>query len=163
MKSNHVSRVFKTVHRAINLIVQEQNINFWVLAAFLPVFIGARFIVYNFPDLFLLVGGVHVHHLTYGIIMLAVFGIVTLNFPEEAGKPFWGLFYGAGLALAFDEFGMWLHLEDDYWIRHSYDAIILISSFLIAVVYIVPFIKSSIFHFRSVRAKVKNEIEHIVK
>ena len=30
--------------------------------------------------------------------------------------------YGVGLALTFDEFGMWLHLRGGYWQRASFDA-----------------------------------------
>jgi hypothetical protein len=40
-----------------------------------------------------------------------------------------------GLGLTFDEFGMWLRLQDDYWSRLSYDAIIVISLFFINIVY----------------------------
>jgi len=35
-----------------------------------------------------------------------------------------------GLALTFDEFGMWLHLNTDYWQRASFDAVVAIGSLL---------------------------------
>ena len=38
-----------------------------------------------------------------------------------------------------DEFGMWLRLTDDYSVRGSYDAVMLIVDFLISVVYFVDF------------------------
>jgi hypothetical protein len=38
--------------------------------------------------------------------------------------------YGVGLALTFDEFGMWLHLNDEYWQRASFDAVVVITAVL---------------------------------
>jgi len=50
-----------------------------VLAAFLLTFVAARILVLlimtrRMPDLFLHVGGTHVHHLNYGIFLLAGVG-----------------------------------------------------------------------------------------
>ena len=36
----------------------------------------------------------------------------------------------AGLALTFDEFGMWLHLGGSYWQRASYDAVVTLAALL---------------------------------
>jgi len=36
------------------------------------------------------------------------------------------LAYGFGMALTFDEFGMWLHLGGSYWQRASFDAVIVL-------------------------------------
>jgi hypothetical protein len=38
--------------------------------------------------------------------------------------------YGVGLALTFDEFGMWLHLGGGYWQRTSFDAVAVIAAIL---------------------------------
>ena len=38
--------------------------------------------------------------------------------------------YGIGLALTFDEFGMWLHLGGGYWQRASFDAVAVIIAIL---------------------------------
>ncbi len=121
--------------RVWSKFARTQNQNFWVLVSFLPTFIIARLVVYNLPDLFLEFRGVHVHHLTYGIILLAFTGLWALNVTTERQKKWCAAIYGVGLALAFDEFGMWLHLEDDYWIRYSYDAIIIITAILVNIVY----------------------------
>ncbi|MFA6050522.1 MAG: hypothetical protein WC761_04985 [Candidatus Paceibacterota bacterium] len=121
--------------------VRTQNQNFWVLVAFLPTFVIARLVVYNFPNLFLEIRGVHVHHLTYGIILLSIAGLWSLNITSHRQKTWCATLYGVGLALAFDEFGMWLHLEDNYWIRHSYDAVVIITAILFNVVYLSIFWK----------------------
>lgn len=129
-----------TIYRKIgSILVRTQNVNFWVLIAFLPTFVIARFVVYHFPELFLEVKGVHIHHLTYGIFLLAIAGILSLNFSSWRWKIANAFIYGIGLALAFDEFGMWIHLEDDYWVRQSYDAIIILVAILFNAVYLSVF------------------------
>ena len=79
------------------------------------------------PDLFFHLGGTHVHHLNYGIFLLSTIGgvllFVNLN---QAQRGFCALVYGAGMALTFDEFGMWLHLGGSYWQRASFDAVIVL-------------------------------------
>lgn len=105
------------------------------LFAFLLVFIAARALVIGImsgrlPDLFLHLGGTHVHHLNYGIFLLAAVGALTLFVPalSNAGRCRAAYLYGAGMALTFDEFGMWLHLGGSYWQRASYDAVVAVAS-----------------------------------
>jgi hypothetical protein len=38
--------------------------------------------------------------------------------------------YGVGLALMFDEFGLWVHLGGRYWQRASFDAVVVIGALL---------------------------------
>lgn len=120
-------------------VIKTQNVNFWVFIAFLPTFITARFIVFHFPNFFLEVKDVHIHHLTYGIFLLSIVGLLSLNFNSWKWKIANALMYGVGLALAFDEFAMWLHLEDAYWMRQSYDAIIILVAVLFNIVYLSSF------------------------
>src|SRR4026207_187947 len=112
-----------------------------VLFTFLLIFVAARVLVYcimahDIPDLFLHVGGTHVHHLNYGIFLLSFIGAYLL-FVQPAGR--WlciaAVIYGAGLALTFDEFGMWLHLGGSYWRRASFDAVIVVATSLALLVY----------------------------
>jgi hypothetical protein len=116
--------------------VRSQDVNFWVLFAFLPTFVIARLTVYNFPDLFLLIRGVHIHHLTYGIILLTISGFWSLNSTAWHQRITAAVIYGVGLALAFDEFGLWIRLDADYWVRLSYDAVIIITAILVNIVYL---------------------------
>lgn len=83
------------------------------------------------PDLFLHVGGNHVHHLNYGIFLLSATGGFLL-FAEltDRQRQWLAAAYGLGMALTFDEFGMWLHLGGSYWQRASYDAVILVAALL---------------------------------
>src|SRR6202049_3463444 len=104
--------------------------------AFLLTFIASRTLVIlimsrRLPDLFLHLGGTHVHHLNYGIFLLsAVAGILLFAPLSQAQRSFCALIYGVGMALTFDEFGMWLHLGGSYWQRASFDAVVVILSTL---------------------------------
>jgi hypothetical protein len=108
----------------------------WTLAAFLTTFIAARILVIGImsrtiPDLYLHVGGNHVHHLNYGIFMLSGVGAYLLFFrPRGHWLSGAAAVYGVGLALTFDEFGMWLHLGGSYWQRASFDAVVVIAALL---------------------------------
>jgi hypothetical protein len=102
--------------------------------AFLLTFIAARTLVIlimtrKMPDLYVHLGGTHVHHLNYGIFLLAtVAGVLLFSPLNPAQRSFCALVYGVGMALTFDEFGMWLHLGGSYWQRASFDAVVVVSS-----------------------------------
>src|ERR1700720_1436148 len=102
--------------------------------AFLLTFIASRTLVIlimarKMPDLFLHLGGTHVHHLNYGIFLLsAVAGVLLFAPLNQTQRSFCALIYGVSMALTFDEFGMWLHLGGSYWQRASFDAGIVILS-----------------------------------
>ena len=110
---------------------------------FLLTFIAPRILVIlimarKMPDLFLHMGGTHVHHLNYGIFTLsAVGGILLFMEVTEPQRALCALLYGFGMALTFDEFGMWLHLGGSYWQRASFDAVIVVLS-LFGVVAFAP-------------------------
>ena len=84
-----------------------------VFFVFLLTFMLARIVVFlimsrRFPDLFLYVGGTHIHHLNYGIFLLAGLGAYFLfGKPEGRSLKMAAVIYGIGMALTFDEFGMW--------------------------------------------------------
>lgn len=106
------------------------------LAAFVATFIAARCLVYlimarRIPDLYLHLGGTHVHHLNYGIFLLSIVCAYLLFAKSSpSGRHIAALAYGVGLALTFDEFGMWLHLGGSYWQRASFDAVIAVAALL---------------------------------
>ncbi len=114
-----------------------------IISAFLITFAASRTFVYLvldnwLPNFFLEVKGVHVHHFTYGVFTLAIVGFYAiLRRPLLGSRAFkWvTMAYGVGLGLTFDEFGMWIRLEDDYWIRQSYDAVIIITLLLLNIAY----------------------------
>jgi len=111
-----------------------------LLLAFVVTFLTARIIVFliaeqYLPNLFLFVGETHVHHLNYGIYLLSFVGLLLLLLRPKG----WGLYlatigYGIGLALTFDEFGMWLFLGGSYNNHLSFDAIVIAASLLTLLV-----------------------------
>ncbi len=114
-----------------------------IASSFLTTFIISRLFVYLvmghwLPNFFLTIKGVHIHHFTYGVFILVIVGLYfILQRPALDRKKFkWAtLLFGVGLGLTFDEFGMWVHLKDDYWVRQSYDAVIIISLILVNMAY----------------------------
>lgn len=107
-----------------------------VFVIFLITFVAARVLVFlimahRMPDLFLNIGGTHVHHLNYGIFLLSVSG-AWLLFSRPTGRvsSLAAVLYAVGLALTFDEFGMWLHLGGGYWQRASFDAVTVVAALL---------------------------------
>ncbi|MDN4478213.1 hypothetical protein QQX10_09170 [Demequina sp. SYSU T00039] len=74
------------------------------------------------------IGGVHVHHQVWGILLVLVTGLLAFRFaPGSPWQEILAALFGAGAALALDEFALWLHLEDVYWSaegRKSIDAIL---------------------------------------
>src|ERR1700732_4895852 len=78
--------------------------------AFLFAFIASRTLVIlimarRIPDLFLHLGGTHVHHLNYGICLLAtVAGVLLFARLSEVQRSVCALIYGFSMALTFDEF-----------------------------------------------------------
>lgn len=72
-------------------------------------------------------GGLHVHHLVFGIVMMLIGGFVLALSP---GSPWLEIFagvFGIGAGLTLDEYALWLHLEDVYWSeegRRSVDAVL---------------------------------------
>src|SRR3954464_3390635 len=74
------------------------------------------------------VGGTHVHHLVWGILLILVTGYLAIGIgPGSPGRELLAVLFGIGAGLTLDEFALWLNLEDVYWAeqgRRSIDAVI---------------------------------------
>lgn len=74
-------------------------------------------------------GGVHIHHVVFGVILVMVSGITMVTIAVNGGVPEFTVaatFFGIGAALVLDEFALILHLQDVYWAedgRTSVDAV----------------------------------------
>jgi len=106
------------------------------------------------PFHFIEVGGRHIHHLVFGIIILLLVGYGWLS---EIGtgaddssiflSRLMSILYGVGAALTLDEFALWLNLRDVYWSREgreSIDAIILFGALLAAGAWGAPLFKRTV-------------------
>jgi hypothetical protein len=78
-------------------------------------------------------GGVHIHHLVWGICLMMLRGFLAFAAPLEA--PWWhfvAIGFGVGAGLTMDEFALWVRLQDVYWAqegRASFDAVVIAAAF----------------------------------
>jgi hypothetical protein len=74
-------------------------------------------------------GGLHVHHVVIGVILVMLSGVAMVTLAIDGGVPEFTVaatFFGIGAALVLDEFALILHLQDVYWAedgRTSVDAV----------------------------------------
>ncbi len=118
------------------------------------------------------VGGVHVHHLVWGILLLLVVGYVWLYQVGAGVEGHWcrpgrstAIRYGAGAALTLDEFALWLHLRDNYWEREgraSIDAVMIFAALSSAGLWGGPFLRALTRQVsRPFRRKVQNALHEV--
>ena len=85
-------------------------------------------------------GGLHIHHLVWGILLLLIVGygwLLQIGTDQRTRSRWPGsimsFLYGVGAALTLDEFALWLNLQDVYWERQgreSIDAVLLFGALL---------------------------------
>ncbi|HEY6850377.1 MAG TPA: hypothetical protein VI320_29760 [Terracidiphilus sp.] len=125
--------------------------------SFAITFIGVRLIVALIRDNkgpfhWVLVGGQHIHHLVWGILILLLVGYGWLMDVGSEHTPLsvflsrlMAVSYGVGAALTLDEFALWLSLDPNaYWShegRLSIDAVILFGSLLASGAWGAPFFR----------------------
>lgn len=74
-------------------------------------------------------GGVHIHHVVIGVVLVLVSGVTMVTLAVDGSVEAFtvaAVFFGIGAALVLDEFALILHLEDVYWAedgRTSVDAV----------------------------------------
>jgi hypothetical protein len=96
-------------------------------------------------------GGRHIHHMVWGILLLLLVGYLWLiqigtglpNSSPWAGR-FCSMVYGIAAALTLDEFALWLNLKDVYWQRQgreSYEAMGLFGGIMAIGVFGAPLFK----------------------
>ena len=77
-------------------------------------------------------GGLHIHHLVWGILLLLVVGLVWLLEVGVGSSWMAGLTaiaFGVGAGLTLDEFALWLNLSDVYWQRQGRESLEAIAVF----------------------------------
>lgn len=120
---------------------------------FLGVRLLVRLVILNRgPFQWVMVRGLHIHHLVWGILILLLVGYGWLLDLGRSHSPLSIFFsrlmavgYGVGAALTLDEFALWLNLEPDaYWSRAgrlNIDAVILFGSMLAMGAWGAPFFR----------------------
>jgi len=80
------------------------------------------------------IGGLHVHHMVFGIVLLLAASLLDL---ANTLRRVRAVLFGVGAALMLDEFALILNLADVYWApqgRESIDAVVLFGASLAVVV-----------------------------
>ncbi len=124
--------------------------------SFLITFLGVRILVHRIVNheghfQWVMVRGLHIHHLVWGILILLLVGygwLLDLGRSHSPTSIFFSrlmaVSYGVGAALTLDEFALWLNLDPDaYWStgRESIDAVILFGGILAVGVWGAPFFR----------------------
>jgi hypothetical protein len=89
-------------------------------------------------------GGVHVHHLVFGIVTMMIAGAGGFAaFGDSPWTEISALAFGIGAGLTIDEFALWVYLDDVYWAeegRSSIDAtVIAAAAMMLALLGFTPF------------------------
>ena len=117
----------------------SQRAGFVALAAFLVTFLfirtSARLMrdprVTWWPGSVKTSGGLHIHHLVFGLGLVLPAGFLTiLLMPESPLREVLAALFGIGAGLMLDEFALLLYLRDVYWAeegRTSIDAVVLVT------------------------------------
>jgi len=139
----HLTRAGRILHERIP--DRPRRRLFLAALGFFLTFVGVRLLMVCIafhlgPFGWIVLGGHHIHHLVWGILLLLVCGYALVAEIGANATPvslFAGrliaILYGMGAALTLDEFEFWLNIRDVPWTfqsRESLDAIILFGVFL---------------------------------
>src|SRR5256714_13621761 len=73
-------------------------------------------------------GGLHLHHLVWGIVLLLLTGFLSfVTKPTSPWEEILAALFGIGAGFTLDEFALWCLLRDGYWAeegRSSFDAVV---------------------------------------
>jgi hypothetical protein len=105
------------------------------------------------------VGGTHIHHLVWGILLLLTCGYIAVAIaPDSPWRDVVAVFFGIGTGLTLDEFALWLNLKDVYWEkqgRASIDAVVIAAA-------ISGLLLISLRGWIDVTTKVEDEVQAVV-
>lgn len=133
-----IDRLFNDIGRLYHhhIVETDKQSQMLVLVSFLLTFSMVRLITHAIrDDRFKRVlhnvqtsGGLHLHHLVIGILLLLGTGYVGIGLDPDRYHNLLAVLFGIGAALTLDEFALWLRLKDVYWTRDgraSIDAVVI--------------------------------------
>lgn len=139
----HLTRAGRILHERIP--DRPHRRLFLASVSFFVTFLAVRLLVLAIthhigPFGWVIMGGRHIHHLVWGILLLLFVGYALLAEFGNGSTPLsifvsrlLAILYGVGAALTLDEFALWLNLQDVYWSREgreSIDAVVLFGALL---------------------------------
>jgi hypothetical protein len=82
-------------------------------ASYFVTLVGIRLYTLAVPTADVSIGGIHIHHIVFGIAALLVAGVFAL---DEVLRLPRSILFGIGAALVLDEFALVVFLKDVYWL-----------------------------------------------
>ncbi|MFD1658584.1 hypothetical protein ACFSL4_10260 [Streptomyces caeni] len=81
-------------------------------------------------------GGVHIHHVVPGVVLVVVGGFGAIASREGVGSGVFAVLFGVGAGLVLDEFALILHLDDVYWTEEGRQSVevVVITAALVGLV-----------------------------
>lgn len=88
------------------------------------------------------IGGFHIHHIYYGIILLAIGGWLGISYSEERIIRLAAVIYGAGGGLIGDEAGLLLTNFRSYWTGITYTIVVFFLVFAFTLILVARYSKT---------------------
>src|ERR1700679_1003505 len=129
----HLTKLGLILHA--NLPDRPHRRMFLASISFFITFLAVRLLVASIqhhigPFQYVTMGGRHIHHLVWGILILLGVGLGYMNELGSRATPtsifasrLMAILYGVGAALTLDEFALWLNLANVYWSRQGRESI----------------------------------------
>ncbi len=90
----------------------------------------------------LVLGGFHIHHITYGVLLVILSSWLTLKYRGKLIIRISAVFHGLGLGLIVDEMGFIIDGLRDYNDKYWFYAAAVIVAALVAIISVKPFYKN---------------------
>jgi uncharacterized membrane protein YhaH (DUF805 family) len=107
---------------------------FPAVLALLATFAVLRGIARFWPQVNLLVDGVHVHHFAAGILILMVAGFWALCVESGRMRYILAFAQGSGMGFVLDEFYVWMNLDGSVLAHSQYDVVVYVASILVLAI-----------------------------
>ena len=104
--------------------VSRPSLSILALVSFIASFAVARTVTAVGRHVVINIGGFHIHHIYYGIILLAIGGWLGISYNEERIARLAAVLYGAGGGLIGDEAGLLLTNFRSYWTGITYTIVV---------------------------------------
>jgi hypothetical protein len=117
-----------------HVVEEQREQRFLILASFIVTFSLVRFITHSirahrftriFRNFSTGNGGLHLHHLVFGIVGLMLGGEISNGYDphRRRARNLLATLFGTSTALTMDEFALWLNLQDVYWAKQGRESV----------------------------------------
>jgi hypothetical protein len=120
----------------------KPNLSMVALLSFIEAFTVARIFTIVYPEVVWRIGGFHIHHFWYGLVLLAVGGWLGISVESERASRVAAILFGTGGGLIVDEAGVLLTLSaPGYWEEFTYTFVIVLLTVVSMLILLVRYSK----------------------